>query len=74
MPLDELEDQSIYILREAFSKFERLTKLWSMGNDSTALLWLAREAFFGHVLFVLAHVDTSYQTKQRRFSRRDGQV
>ena len=49
MLLDELESQSIYILREAFKKFERLAMLWSIGKDSTVLLWLARKAFFGHV-------------------------
>ena len=25
--------------------------LWSIGKDSTVLLWLARKAFFGHVPF-----------------------
>ena len=68
----ELEDKSIYILREAFSKFERLPMLWSMGNNSTVLLWLAREAFFGREPLALAHANTSYQTKERCFSRRDG--
>lgn len=57
----KLENQSIYILREAFNKFERLAMLWSIGKDSTVLLWLARKAFFGHVPFPLVHVDTSYK-------------
>lgn len=61
MSLGELESQSIYILREAFNKFDRLAMLWSIGKDSTALLWLARKAFFGHVPFPLVHVDTSYK-------------
>jgi len=59
--LDELESQSIYILREAFNKFERLAMLWSIGKDSTVLLALARKAFFGHVPFPLVHVDTTYK-------------
>ena len=59
--LDELENQSIYILREAFNKFEKLAMLWSIGKDSTVLLWLARKAFFGHVPFPLVHVDTTYK-------------
>jgi len=59
--LDQLENQSVYILREAFHKFERLAMLWSIGKDSTVLLWLARKAFFGHVPFPLVHVDTSYK-------------
>src|SRR5205085_2337603 len=38
--LDQLEQQSVYILREAFRHFERLCMLWSIGKDSTVLLWL----------------------------------
>jgi sulfate adenylyltransferase subunit 2 len=59
--LAKLENQSIYILREAFNKFENLAMLWSIGKDSTVLLWLARKAFFGHVPFPLVHVDTTYK-------------
>jgi sulfate adenylyltransferase subunit 2 len=59
--LSKLESQSIYILREAFNKVEDLAMLWSIGKDSTVLLWLARKAFFGHVPFPLVHVDTSYK-------------
>jgi sulfate adenylyltransferase subunit 2 len=35
--------------------------LWSMGKDSTVLLWLARKAFFGHIPFPLIHIDTHYK-------------
>jgi sulfate adenylyltransferase subunit 2 len=35
--------------------------LWSIGKDSTVLLWLTRKAFFGHVPFPLVHIDTSYK-------------
>ena len=59
--LSKLENQSIYVLREAFHKFENLAMLWSIGKDSTVLLWLARKAFFGHVPFPLVHVDTTYK-------------
>src|SRR5262249_37402330 len=59
--LSKLENQSIYILREAFNKFEKLAMLWSIGKDSTVLLWLARRAFFGHVPFPLVHIDTAYK-------------
>ncbi|MPZ13814.1 MAG: sulfate adenylyltransferase subunit CysD [Chloroflexi bacterium] len=59
--LRQLEDQSVYILREAYRHFDNLCMLWSMGKDSTVLLWLARKAFFGHVPFPLVHVDTSYK-------------
>lgn len=59
--LSKLENQSIYLLREAFNKFDNLAMLWSIGKDSTVLLWLARKAFFGHVPFPLVHVDTTYK-------------
>jgi len=59
--LDRLEATSIYILREAYSEFKNLCMLWSIGKDSTVLLWLARKAFFGHVPFPLLHIDTHYK-------------
>ncbi len=59
--LDKLEAQSIYILREAYREFKNLAMLWSIGKDSTVLLWLAKKAFFGHVPFPLVHIDTSYK-------------
>ena len=59
--LRDLEDQSVYIFREAYKHFGNLAMLWSMGKDSTVLLWLARKAFFGHVPFPLIHIDTSYK-------------
>jgi sulfate adenylyltransferase subunit 2 len=59
--LSRLESQSIYIIREAFHKLDNLAMLWSIGKDSTVLLWLARKAFFGHVPFPLVHVDTTYK-------------
>ncbi|HLD49975.1 MAG TPA: sulfate adenylyltransferase subunit CysD [bacterium] len=59
--LEKLENQSVYILREAYSQFKNLAMLWSIGKDSTVLLWLARKAFFGHVPFPLVHIDTAYK-------------
>src|SRR6476659_5418992 len=59
--LTALENESIFILREAFSTFRKLGMLWSIGKDSTVLLWLARKAFFGHVPFPLVHIDTTYK-------------
>ena len=59
--LDQLEATSIYILREAYANFKDLCMLWSIGKDSTVMLWLARKAFFGHVPFPLVHVDTSFK-------------
>jgi sulfate adenylyltransferase subunit 2 len=58
--LDKLESRSIHILREAYSEFNNICMLWSVGKDSTVMLWLARKAFFGHVPIPLVHIDTSY--------------
>lgn len=59
--LDRLEQKSVHILREAYAGFRSLCMLWSIGKDSTVLLWLARKAFFGHVPFPLVHIDTAYE-------------
>lgn len=59
--LSELESISVHILREAYANFKSLGMLWSMGKDSTVLLWLARKAFFGHVPFPLIHIDTHFK-------------
>ncbi len=59
--LDQLEARSVHILREAYASFRNLGMLWSIGKDSTVLLWLARKAFFGHVPFPLIHIDTSFK-------------
>ncbi len=59
--LDELENRSIHIIREAYSQFKNLCMLWSIGKDSTVLLCLARKAFFGWVPFPLVHVDTHFK-------------
>jgi sulfate adenylyltransferase subunit 2 len=59
--LQQLENLSVHILREAYANFKSLGMLWSIGKDSTVLLWLARKAFFGHVPFPLIHIDTCYK-------------
>jgi sulfate adenylyltransferase subunit 2 len=59
--LDKLESQSVFIIREAYKSFKNIGMLWSIGKDSTVLLWLAKKAFFGHVPFELIHIDTSYK-------------
>lgn len=56
--LDELESQSIHIIREAYKSVENLAMLWSLGKDSNVMIWLAKKAFFGHVPFPVVHVDT----------------
>ena len=56
--LDALEAKSIFILREAFNQFDPMAMLWSIGKDSSVLIWLAKKAFFGDIPFPVAHLDT----------------
>jgi sulfate adenylyltransferase subunit 2 len=62
--LSHLENKSIYIIREAYSQFRHIAMLWSIGKDSTTLLWLARKAFFGEIPFPVIHIDTGYKLRQ----------
>lgn len=59
--LDILEAESIYIIREAYKKLGKLGMLWSIGKNSTVLLWLAKKAFYGHCPFPFIHVDTTHK-------------
>ena len=59
--LNELEARSIYIIREAYSRVNSLGMLWSIGKDSTTLLWLVRKAFLGRVPFPLILLDTEME-------------
>jgi len=61
--IQELEERSIYIIREAYSRFRNIALLWSIGKDSTTLLWLTRKAFLGKIPFPAVHIDTSYKFK-----------
>ena len=59
--LDELESESIFILREVAAQFEKPTLLFSGGKDSIVCYHLARKAFFpANVPFPLMHVDTGH--------------
>src|SRR5882672_2303871 len=60
--LQQLEAESIFILREAAAEFVRPVMLYSIGKDSSVMLRLAQKAFFpGKIPFPLLHVDTSYK-------------
>ena len=59
--LDQLESESIYILREVAAQFERPALLFSGGKDSITLVRLAEKAFApGRIPFPLVHVDTGH--------------
>ncbi len=62
--LDRLENQSIFIIREAYAQFRNVAMLWSIGKDSTTLLWLIRKAFYGKIPFPVMHIDTTYKFKE----------
>jgi len=60
--LQDLESESIFILREAAASFAKPVLLYSIGKDSSVLLHLARKAFFpGKPPFPLLHVDTRWK-------------
>lgn len=61
--LDELENESIYIIREAYSQFKKIAALWSTGKDSTVLLALCQKAFLGIIPFPVIHIDTGKKFK-----------
>lgn len=62
--LDRLENESIYIIREAYNQIKDIALLWSIGKDSTTLLWLIRKAFYGQIPFPIIHLDTGYKFKE----------
>ena len=64
LDLTDLENRSIYIVREAYAEFKRPAVLWSTGKDSTTMLWLCRKAFFGKIPFPIIHIDTGYKFRQ----------
>jgi len=59
--LDQQENNTIFIIREAYARLKKIALLWNVGKDSTALLWMARKAFFGKIPFPVIHIDTSYE-------------
>ncbi len=63
--LQQLESESIHIIREVAAQFEKPVMLYSIGKDSTVLLHLARKAFFpGKIPFPLLHIDTTWKFRE----------
>jgi sulfate adenylyltransferase subunit 2 len=59
--LDQLESESIHILREVAAQFERPALLFSGGKDSITLVRLAEKAFApARIPFPLVHIDTGH--------------
>ena len=63
--LQQLEAESIYILREVAAEFDNPVMLYSIGKDSSVMLHLARKAFYpSKIPFPLLHVDTTWKFKE----------
>ena len=59
--LDQLEAESIYIMREVAAQFEKPALLFSGGKDSITLVQLAIKAFAPmKIPFPLVHIDTGH--------------
>ena len=62
--LEQLEAESIYIMREVVAERENPVMMYSIGKDSSVLLHLAKKAFYpGKLPFPLLHVDTTWKFK-----------
>jgi sulfate adenylyltransferase subunit 2 len=60
--LKQLEAESIHIIREVASEFDKPVMLYSIGKDSSVLVRLAQKAFHpAPVPFPLMHIDTTWK-------------
>lgn len=63
--LQQLEAESIHIIREVAAEFRNPVMLYSIGKDSSVMLRLAQKAFYpGKLPFPLLHVDTRWKFKE----------
>ena len=63
--LQQLEAESIHIMREAVAEFQNPVMLYSVGKDSAVMLHLAMKAFYpGKPPFPLLHVDTTWKFRE----------
>jgi sulfate adenylyltransferase subunit 2 len=63
--LESLEAESIHIIREVAAECERPVMLYSIGKDSSVMLYLALKAFApGKLPFPLMHVDTTWKFRE----------
>ena len=62
---EELESESIEIIREVVATAAKPVMLYSIGKDSSVMLRLAQKAFFpGPIPFPLMHIDTGWKFQE----------
>ena len=62
---EELESESIEIIREVVATAAKPVMLYSIGKDSSVMLRLAQKAFFpGPIPFPLMHIDTGWKFRE----------
>ncbi|EAK0278204.1 TPA: sulfate adenylyltransferase subunit CysD [Campylobacter jejuni] len=63
--LRQLESESIFIMREVISEFEKPAMLYSIGKDSSVMLHLLQKAFYPATPpLPLVHVNTTWKFKE----------
>jgi sulfate adenylyltransferase subunit 2 len=63
--LQQLEADSIHIMREVVAETDHPVMLYSIGKDSSVLLHLARKAFYpAKIPFPVLHVDTTWKFRE----------
>ena len=63
--LQELEAESIHVIREVASEFENPVMMYSIGKDSSVMVKLAQKAFApGKIPFPMLHVDSHWKFKE----------
>ncbi|HEF8202120.1 TPA: sulfate adenylyltransferase subunit CysD [Campylobacter jejuni] len=63
--LRQLESESIFIMREVISEFEKPAMLYSIGKNSSVMLHLLQKAFYPATPpLPLVHVDTTWKFKE----------
>ncbi len=61
--IKELEQKSIFIIREIKARFKNPALLFSSGKDSTVMVHLMKKALYGD-MFPIVHIDTGYKFEE----------
>ena len=63
--LEQLEQESIHVMREVHAEFEKPVMLYSIGKDSGVMLRLAQKAFApARIPFKVLHVNTTWKFRE----------